>query len=61
MLHRLEIFSAPGTIAHGSIRLPTGASRLRDTARCSVKAAVSKKWRQNYSGRVFYDNYNSLL
>ena len=53
MLHRFEIFSAPGTIAHGSIRLPPGASRLRDTARCSVKAAVSKKWRQKDSGRVF--------
>ena len=26
MLHRLEVFSAPGTIAHCSIRLPGGFS-----------------------------------
>ena len=25
MLHRFEIFSAPGTIAHGSIRLLVGS------------------------------------
>ena len=28
MLHRFEIFSAPGTIAHGSIRLPPQNARL---------------------------------
>ena len=53
MLHRFEIFSAPGTIAHGSIRLPTGASRLRDTARCSVKAAVSKNGVKTIRGEFF--------
>ena len=53
MLHRFEIFSAPGTIAHGSITLPPGASRLRDTARCSVKAAVLKKMASKGFGESF--------
>ena len=34
MLHRFEIFSAPGTIAHGSIRLPPRS--LASSPRCSL-------------------------
>ena len=42
-LHRLEIFSAPGTIAHGSIRQPP--RRLAKTRGCSlaIKSCDAKR------------------
>ena len=38
MLHRLVIFSAPGTIAHGSIRLPPRS--LASSRGCSLANAI---------------------
>ena len=40
MLHRFEIFSAPGTIVHGSIRLPPHSLASSRGCSLAIKAAL---------------------
>ena len=42
MLHRFKIFSAPGTIVHGSIRLPPCS--LASSGGCSLAKKETKIW-----------------
>ena len=45
MLHRFKIFSAPGTISHGSIRLPPHS--LASSRGCSL--AINITWQQHHN------------
>ena len=40
MLHRFEIFSAPGTIVHGSIRLPPNSLASSQGLSLAIEAAL---------------------
>ena len=40
MLHRFEIFSAPGTIVHGSIRLPPNSLASSQGRSLAIEAAL---------------------
>ena len=64
MLHRFEIFSAPGTIAHGSIRLLVGSyvnTDLRHQYGISVDEALTSLLRNVLAARSEERRLYSML